>query len=446
MSDVRLTEEAKADIQGFVTSGYGHLAYAAYLLFEIGDRRGVQQWLRSAVPQVTTAQSWRIDSDLPKSRPQRALNIAFTAAGLAAIGLSESALRSFPDEFRAGIASERRSQILGDTGDSAPETWEVGGPSNPPLHVMFILHAASQGDLDTWCAAIREAAQGQGMIESPSGPQQGYRPEHDREPFGFFDAVGQPEILGIKGSGVQTGEFILGYRNEYGYVPASPVVPAAEDASHVLPISENPYRGAAYHDLGVNGTFVAYRKLQQDVAGFWRFMREESVRQKGEADPRFMVWLAAKMVGRWPNGVPLVLSPQPPGSPTIPSNEFEYAQLDPTGLNCPFGSHIRRTNPRDQIRPAGPAESLHMSLRHRMLRRGRAYGRPLMDPLILDDPEDAASRQALLDLAHDGESRGIHFFCVNASIKRQFEFVQQAWMNNPRFNGLVDNRDPISGD
>jgi hypothetical protein len=46
----------------------------------------------------------------------------------------------------------------------------------------------------------------------------------------------------------------------------------------------------------------------------------------------------------------------------------------------------------------------------------------------------------------DGGVRGIHFFCVNASIRNQFEFVQQNWCNNPRFGGLNDNKDPIVGD
>ncbi len=37
------------------------------------------------------------------------------------------------------------------------------------------------------------------------------------------------------------------------------------------------------------------------------------------------------------------------------------------------------------------------------------------------------------------------FMCINANIERQFEFVQQTWINNPTFNGLYDERDPIFG-
>ena len=96
--------------------------------------------------------------------------------------------------------------------------------------------------------------------------------------------------------------------------------------------------------------------------------------------------------------------------------------------------------------PSGPVQSLNISARHRILRRGRVFGSPLFDPLLLDEPGAPETQRLLADLADDGQPRGVHFFSVNASIKRQFEFVQQAWVNNPRFNGLVNNRDPLGGD
>ena len=123
--------------------------------------------------------------------------------------------------------------------------------------------------------------------------------------------MAQPQIAGIKGTGVRTGEFIFGYQNEYGFYPLSPVVPPAADPRRILPASANPFHQAAgYRDFGSNGTFVVYRKLAQDVAAFWRFLQAESVRLKGAVDPQFMVWLAAKMVGRWPSGAPLILAPE----------------------------------------------------------------------------------------------------------------------------------------
>ncbi len=403
MSEERLSPDAKADIQGFITSGYGHLPHACYLFVELRSRKAAQSWLQTLIPQVTSAASWRSRPDAPKARPDRALNLTFTAAGLNAIGLSKAAQATFPEDFLAGIASPRRSQILGDTGESAPEYWDLGGPATPPFHLMLILHAATAADLDDWCKELRaDLRRRSRLVEQRDLAQGGYRPSHDREPFGFFDAAAQPQIQGIKGEGVQTGEFILGYLNEYGYYPASPVVPAAQDLHHTLPDSANPYRGNDYHDLGIHGAFVVYRKLRQDVAGFWRFLQRESIRHKGETNPAFMVWLAAKMVGRWPNGAPLVLAPEAQGRDIGPHDDFLYAEADPAGLACPYGAHIRRTNPRDQIRPVGPTESLNMSARHRVLRRGRVFGEQLFDPLLLDDPD---SPEAAPDPYRDGRRR-----------------------------------------
>ena len=168
-------------------------------------------------------------------------------------------------------------------------------------------------------------------------------------------------------------------------------------------------------------------------------------RVKGELNPQFMVWLAAKMVGRWPSGAPLLLAPDA-DRPDLRTDDFLYASVDPDGLACPFGSHIRRTNPRDQVGPAGPVESLHMSARHRILRRGKLYGPPLFDHAALTQPENPEALRRMLDLQDDHQTRGVHFLCVNASLKDQFEFIQQAWVNNPNFGGLVDNRDPLVGD
>jgi hypothetical protein len=111
-----------------------------------------------------------------------------------------------------------------------------------------------------------------------------------------------------------------------------------------------------------------------------------------------------------------------------------------------MGAHVRRTNPRDVIRPNPAQQSLSMSEAHRLIRRGRVYGPPLFDPRLLEDPGSVAAAGALRDLPDDGRARGTHFLCVNASIRSQFEFVQQTWCNNPHFGGLHDNKDPIAGD
>ena len=140
-----------------------------------------------------------------------------------------------------------------------------------------------------------------------------------------------------------------------------------------------------------------------------------------------------------------MLAPETDDASLRDRNDFLYRD-DPDGLRCPIGTHIRRTNPRDDVKPYPAAESLSMSEAHRLLRRARVFGPTLFDPTALADPTSEACRAAILALVDDGRPRGIHFFCVNASIRSQFEFVQQTWCNNPRFGGLHDNKDPISGD
>ena len=445
-ASARLTDEALRDVQGFIASGYGHLPSAAYLFVRVNDAAAARRWVGKLAGSVTSAVHWPVGADGHRIKPTTAVNVAFTAPGLSACGLPPAAHCTFPPEFREGVAVPHRSRILGDTEESAPAAWELGGPANPPVHAIVIIHAATDTELDAQCDAQRRLleASGGGVTELPGSMQRGYRPANDREPFGFRDGIAQPAIAGIAGSGVPTGEFILGYENHYRSIPPTPA--AALDPHGILPPLDNPHHAAsALRDFGRNGSYVVYRKLQQDVAGFWRFMRDEAIRVKGEADPAYMVWLAARFVGRWPSGAPLALFPDADDPRQGDRDDFRYGH-DPQGFGCPMGAHVRRANPRDVIRPNPAQQSLSMSEAHRLLRRARVFGPPLFDPLLLQEAKGTATGDALREIRDDGRARGTHFFCVNASIRSQFEFVQQTWCNNPHFGGLHDNKDPIAGD
>jgi Dyp-type peroxidase family len=448
MKSARLTDDVLADIQGFITSGYGHLSHAAYLFLQFHDAGQARRWLGRVAPAITSARPWPTAPNGGKLKPPVTVNIAFTAGGLTAFGLPPQILCTFPPEFQEGMASSNRSRILGDTEESDPVEWELGGLTTPPIHAVLVVHAASDAALESACRAqqalLDEAAGG--VVALPGSMQQGYRPEGDHEPFGFHDGIAQPSIAGVAGDGVPTGEFILGYPNHYRIIPPTPVVPADLDREAILPPLANPYHASRpLRDLGINGSYVVYRKLQQDVAGFWRFMKDEALRSMGAADADRMIWLASRCLGRWPSGAPLVLAPDADDPSARDRDDFLYAD-DADGEACPLGAHIRRTHPRDVIKPYAPAQSLSMSEAHRLIRRARAYGPALFDPGVLLDPTNQLGRNSLLELADDGHARGIHFFCVNASISSQFEFVQQTWCNNPRFGGLNDNKDPILGD
>lgn len=448
MATTRLPDDVLGDIQGFITSGYGHLSHAAYLFVRFQDAGQARHWLEGVAPTITSASPWPTLASGEKLKPASAVNIAFTADGLTALGVPAAVRCTFPVEFQEGIAREHRSRILGDTEESDPVTWELGGTPERTIHAVVIIHAVSAAELETVCGAQRKLVEttGRGVAELPGSLQAGYRPDGDYEPFGFHDGIAQPSIAGISGQGVPTGEFILGYPNHYGNVPPVPVVPSDLDPDGLLPALDNPYHAAGrLRDLGMNGSYVVYRKLQQNVAGFWGFLRSEAVRMGGEADPGRMIWLAARLVGRWPSGAPLALAPHADDPRLRDRDDFLYRE-DADGLSCPLGAHIRRSNPRDDIKPYPAAESLSMSEAHRLLRRARVFGSPLFDPTVLADPTSAACRAAIMALADDGRARGIHFFSVGASIRSQFEFVQQTWCNNPRFAGLTDNRDAIAGD
>jgi hypothetical protein len=102
--------------------------------------------------------------------------------------------------------------------------------------------------------------------------------------------------------------------------------------------------------------------------------------------------LAAKVVGRWPDGTPLISSPDRPpvgasaagpngsAAAKAAANTFRYRDTDAGGMKCPLGAHIRRANPRDALGFEG-----RLSFRHRMIRRGMPYGEPLPPDLVEDD-------------------------------------------------------------
>jgi Dyp-type peroxidase family len=256
-----------------------------------------------------------------------------------------------------------------------------------------------------------------------------------KEHFGFHDGISQPTIKGLTREDtpenmISAGEFILGYKNEYNQLTQSPSV-ADKDAAKKLPAAEERRK----YDLGKNGSYLVFRQLKQDVGLFWNYMEKCTQDDKGEVNDREMVKLAAKMVGRWPGGAPVVVCPDEEKIDHNDDNSFGYRKVDELGLKCPFASHIRRSHPRDSL-DMDTAASVKVANKHRILRRGRSYGVPVTDTM---NPMD------ILKVKDVQGERGLHFICFNADIGRQFEFIQNAWANNPKFNGLHDERDPITG-
>ncbi len=391
------------DIQGLILSGYAHLSHAGYVMLEVTDRLKAKRWLARIVGETTSAKRW-------DKKPETCLNIAFTCQGLAALGLPEEVLKTFAVEFREGMAEPIRAELMGDIGESAPATWDYGGTSTPDIHLVLILFGLDETRLDAYRNQHRARFEEGGLRELCS--QNGYRTSDSHEHFGFFDGISQPTLEGAapmpKPTDIAPGEFLFGYPNEYGLKSPVPGLSALNSGV-----------------LGQNGSYLVYRKLAQDVGAFQKLLKE-----KTDGSPTQMEYLSAKMVGRWPSGAPLVLAPDKDdpalGVDETRHNAFTYAQTDPHGYACPIGAHIRRTNPRDSLEPDPPSSQITVN-RHRIIRRGRSYG-PLYSEANANTP------------------RGVVFIAINADIKRQFEFIQQAWINDERFNGLYDNKDPIVAD
>ena len=394
------------DIQGIVLYGYGALPRARYVHIAFADEGSKPDvWLSELRHEVHGAArgSRHLDDRI---------NIAFTHRGLARFVLTNSELASFPRELQQGMNDGLRAHVLGDVDESDPKEWEFGGPGHAPIDALLLLYAKTEDALlalrDRLVARLEQL--GGTVVHEDSAELRD--PLH--EPFGFRDGIGQPHVAGsprTKGANeveVPAGEFVLGYPNAYSELPPSPC-------------------GADGFDIGKNGSYLVYRKLRQDTSGFWQCMLD---RAEPSGDPRAATKLASSMVGRWPSGAPLVKYPDfDPGAGSA-KDDFEFFEDDPEGTKCPLGAHIRRANPRDML-PPSQDESRKAVGRHRLLRRGRPYG-----PRATGTPNERAKS--------DGAERGLVFLALNTSFRRQFEFVQQTWVNNPKFGGLYDERDPVA--
>ncbi len=406
------TQLERHDIQGFVLSSYAHLPCANYLLLRINDPEPTREWIKRLESQITTAE---------RKQEGFSLNLAFTSTGLSKLGFTASELSTFSRAFAEGMISEHRSRILGDTDENEPKSWDWGSADNP-VDILLLIFAEDENMLDAQLSLRCGEIESCGGLQTVAALAAGRQPD-TKEHFGFEDGVGQPVIEGSGSEAKQqertrhatvlkTGEFILGYENELNICVALPN------------IKEMP-------TFGRNGTYLVFRQIEQDVAKFWKYLRDITRRADGANDDDALEYLAAKIVGRWKSGAPLTKYPHgdPYKNPPKISNEndFDYHEQDKKGFGCPIGAHIRRSNPRDSLGP-DPETALQSAKRHRIIRRGRSYGSRIKNYFV-----------------DDGVPRGLNFICLNGDIERQFEFIQQTWINNKTFAGLYDEVDPLIG-
>ena len=389
-------------IQGFVVRGY-RLPFARYLFLRVDDVARAAAWIAEVTEDVLTAAPW-------DDKPDSGVNLALSYAGMRALELPDASLAGFPEEFRQGMAA--RANLLGDYGDSAPANWE-GGLGTSDIHALLMISAKDRDALDAHDARLRAGIDANGGLAVVYDDMGAALPE-GVEHFGYADGFAQPSLEGsglpsAPGQGapssngqwrpIRAGEFILGYPDEEGVLPAAP--PPVE--------------------LSSNGSYMVYRKLRQDVAAFRRRLADSAALYPGGEE-----LLAAKLVGRWRDGTPIALSPAAPDAALAAdqqrNNAFDYGS-DPDGMRCPVGAHVRRANPRLSL----PFEGKLVN-RHRVIRRGIPYG-PALPP----------------GQADDGQDRGVIFACLQASIARQFEFIQSQWLNGGNSFGLGEDQDVLIG-
>ncbi|RKQ93038.1 Dyp-type peroxidase family [Solirubrobacter pauli] len=395
MTVVRGTSLELGDIQRGVLQSRPSPYAGTYLLLRIRDRDAGRTLIERLLPHVASAAG--------PAPGDASLSVAFTYAGLRALGVGEDSLASFAPEFREGMAA--RAAHLGDRGDSAPEHWEAPLGTSA-VHVALAVLARDEQHLDELRVRARRAHEQLPGVEVV-WRQDCYQLPNERTSFGFKDGIGQPAI---EGSGIpstnpheppiKAGEFVLGYPDESGgFAP--------------MPTPEL---------LGRNGTYMVFRKLRTRVAAYRQYLRAKARTREEEAA------LGAKIVGRWPSGAPLSLAPDRDdpalGQDDARNNAFGYGD-DLRGFKCPAGAHARRANPRDAL----DGEGLVDVRLHRMIRRGTSYG-PMLGAGELED---------------DGIERGIVFVFLGTRIDRQFEFVKTQWLNDGVFIGAPEERDPLTG-
>ena len=444
---------------------------ARNVLFEVKKEEDGRIFISSLLPFVTTSAPWRKDATDPEGVPwpEATTNISFTYNGLKNLGISVQTLQTFPDEFIIGMRN--RASILGDDGPSAPEKWDPVWRKD--VHIFIAIAAPNEEALVkryNHILNLQENLAGVKLLNGHKGPSQEYQdasPLYEngeptaKEHFGYADGISNPFFKGMTpemgeviGGGrksrtgengygdpelestwepLETGEFILGHKDEAKEYPVAPMPPL----------------------MAKNGSFLVYRKLHENVGKFNDFLETQS-----QKFPEGKEALAAKMSGRWRNGVPITTyqneadankvatehaaalrglkdasTPEEKGKAFAAYREinkklvgFDFNK-DLAGGGCPIGSHIRRMNPRGALEFGHKGDfdtPSALADRRRIIRRGLPYGKA-------DSPT-----------SNNGD-HGIIFMAIVANIKRQFEFVQQQWMNYGNDFKLANDKDPLVG-
>lgn len=484
-----------SQIPSLAFGGLGFMPHGTCLLLDLPEDREAARGLLAAIyPHAAFGDGRKLPQDA-------IVLVALGPGALARLGLPGECIRGFPAAFLEGMAAEGRDRVLGDLDASASEHWEWGRTA-PDL--ALLVYGKSEA------AVAKLAARIEGLAAERSMPPPHAIPlvptkKPAIEPFGFVDGISQPVIRGGPQSFrkndpihlVEPGEFLIGYPDNRGNFPPEPELSPLADPHNLLPVAErSPHFGSSIVDapraIGRNGTFLVIRQLEQDVEGFWSYCKEQAGALRDRLPPPYDVdeeFVAAKLVGRWPNGSSLVRNPYHPfereqrdrierRARRVTADRFKAD--DPTDRAAvaaseaaavaasgqPVGSQTARpeTHP-DAGRPIDPPTEPSFFGDNDFL-----YG--VEDPQALRcpfgahirraNPRDSLAPGSMEQVSISNRHRifrvgrlyrpaanrnpGLLFMCLNGDIERQFEFIQQTWLVSPAFHGLVGEQDPLTSD
>ena len=386
------------DIQATVLRYRPEPYYGTHVMLHVDDARCRPQFLRDLAPHIDSAADW-----WQASEPWIA--VAITYSGLAALGVPEESLQSFPEAFRAGMAA-RADQLL-DRDANDPQHWESPFGSGV-IHIGVSVFSASEEAWRRTMDTARKHYERRPGLTVVATQDFGAQPG-DLNPLGYRDSIGQPAIEGSgveplpgQGRAIKAGEFILGYPGEAG-------VPLPAPQPDVL---------------GRNGTYVGLRKYQSRVGAFNRFLQANA-----QSDEEREL-LAAKLVG------------------TLAQRRSTDARAGPRqpcpGCGSPSQQrlHLRRRPGRAQ----GAARRAHAADEPPRQQDGAARRREHPPDYPAQHHFRGAVRpeSALASRTTRHPAASIFLF-ISAKAMATMEFLQQEWINNGNFMSLGDERDPNVG-
>lgn len=414
---LKIHPEDLPDIQGLILHGY-NMPKSRHFVLTIGQVSAALEFLDaitsgSGMLSVTSAARWP-----PGMKPEYALNIGLTAKGLEALNLPSSVnfdVGNFSSFLGGAVAA---AETVFDIGPNDPANWltKLNKDNADLAHIVLSLYTFTPEARKEFSVKLRAmfspvippaGASGHDVLEWDVDPIIEFDPstgeKYRQIHFGYTDGISEPVV------------------DEVGLPPLRPgQLPNVAAWQFVTRDgSMTSYNLPTPWQLGQNGTFSAFRILEQNVPAFEAFLSADG------RDETAQELLASKLCGRWRNGNPVVVRPDAPG-PRLSDNEmkdFDYG-TDTIGEPCPFSAHTRRSNSR-----GGPlVATVGDKVDHRIMRRADAYGPPYTG-------------------TDDGEERGLagHFMC--AMLSNQFEFLMSQWVNGANFAGgkALPGTDPLLG-